>query len=107
MSHRCARCGRVYEDGDPEMLKGCSCGGKKFFYVKGIKNLEDVISEIDVVDESDTEDEGKEHVESIKMLNDGSYNLNLDLLLRRDEIIIEKKDGSYALHLPSFFKKKS
>jgi len=89
------------------MLKGCSCGGKKFFYVKGIKNLEDVISEIDVVDESDTEDEGKEHVESIKMLNDGSYNLNLDLLLRRDEIIIEKKDGSYALHLPSFFKKKS
>ena len=34
MPHQCVRCSTMYEDGSAEILKGCSCGGKLFFYIK-------------------------------------------------------------------------
>jgi len=40
MPHRCVRCAKMYEDGAEEILKGCSCGAKLFFFVKK-KNLEE------------------------------------------------------------------
>ncbi len=35
MPHQCLNCGKVFEDGSADILKGCPvCGGKKFFYTK-------------------------------------------------------------------------
>ena len=34
MPHQCVRCNTFYEDGAEEILKGCTCGGKLFFYIK-------------------------------------------------------------------------
>lgn len=35
MPHQCLKCGAVFEDGSPQLLKGCpSCGGNRFFYTK-------------------------------------------------------------------------
>ena len=35
MPHKCTHCGEIFEDGSPEILKGCpACGGKKFLYVR-------------------------------------------------------------------------
>ena len=34
MPHQCVKCGIFYGDGANEILTGCSCGGKLFFYVK-------------------------------------------------------------------------
>ena len=34
MPHQCVRCNAFFEDGADEILKGCSCGGKLFFFVK-------------------------------------------------------------------------
>ena len=34
MPHQCVRCSTFYEDGATEILKGCKCGGKLFFYIK-------------------------------------------------------------------------
>lgn len=35
MPHQCLKCGKVFEDGSADILKGCPvCGGKKFFYTK-------------------------------------------------------------------------
>ena len=51
-----------------------------------------------------TEEEG-ERVESVRILGPGSYELNLDSLLERKEIVMAiKEDGTYALHLGSVFK---
>jgi predicted nucleic acid-binding Zn-ribbon protein len=134
MPHKCARCGRVYDDGDIQILKGCSfCGGKKFYYI-ATKNIEtrdkneikdliynNIQSDIQL-DNLDTLNEierfhkknkknfkniiDDREIESIKIIDDGLYQLDLDILMRRDELIIEKKDGSYALHMPSLFKYK-
>ncbi|HEC81987.1 MAG TPA: hypothetical protein ENI42_06150, partial [Thermoplasmatales archaeon] len=35
MPHQCLKCGKVFEDGSPELLKGCpTCGGNRFFFIK-------------------------------------------------------------------------
>jgi len=126
MPHKCTRCGRVYDDGDVQVLKGCSfCGGKKFYYInigntkaKEESEIKDLLSniemdnlytlkEIEKINKKNLKDSiDNIEIESIKVVDEGLYQLDLDILMRRDEIIIEKKDGSYALHVPSLFKYK-
>ena len=40
MPHQCVRCNTVYPDGAQEILKGCKCGARLFFYIKK-KQLEE------------------------------------------------------------------
>jgi predicted nucleic acid-binding Zn-ribbon protein len=48
-----------------------------------------------------------DRVESIRILAPGSYELNLESLFERDEIVMAlKEDGTYIVHLPSAFGKK-
>ncbi|HDM67423.1 MAG TPA: hypothetical protein ENG62_03460 [Thermoplasmatales archaeon] len=35
MPHQCLKCGEIFEDGSPQLLRGCpKCGGNRFFYTK-------------------------------------------------------------------------
>ena len=35
MPHQCLKCGHIFEEGSPQLLKGCpECGGNRFFYTK-------------------------------------------------------------------------
>ncbi|WP_407283345.1 Zn-ribbon domain-containing protein [Methanolobus sp. WCC1] len=77
---------------------------------KGEQSSGEIIREIDDIlgvekeESSVTEEEG-ERVESVRILGPGSYELNLDSLLDRKEIVMAfKEDGAYALHLGSVFK---
>jgi predicted nucleic acid-binding Zn-ribbon protein len=134
MPHRCTRCGTIFEDGDSVILSGCpSCGWNKFLYVKeseGSENqgkpaleeqtldlessLDEVVRNIDEALASEQEDikqepeaernSDEERVESVRILGPGSYELNLDSLLERKELVMAiREEGSYALHLPSVF----
>lgn len=48
-----------------------------------------------------------ERVESVRILSPGSYELNLDSIMKRDEIVMAlKEDGTYIVHFPSIFQKK-
>jgi predicted nucleic acid-binding Zn-ribbon protein len=39
MPHQCLKCGYVFEEGSPQLLKGCpGCGGNKFFFTKQALN---------------------------------------------------------------------
>ncbi len=69
-----------------------------------IREIDDIIG-VDAQEQSVTEEEG-ERVESVRILGPGSYELNLDSLLDRKEIVMAiKEDGAYALHLGSVFNK--
>ncbi len=133
MPHRCTRCGTVFEDGDAAILSGCpNCGWNKFLYVrKGeetrenqdmpaeevqkldlessfdevVRNIDEALaSEEENEEEKEAEKEHKERVESVRILGPGSYELNLDSLFGRKELVMAiKEEGSYALHLPSVF----
>ncbi|MBN2488907.1 MAG: Zn-ribbon domain-containing protein [Methanosarcinaceae archaeon] len=136
MPHKCTRCEHIFEDGDSVILTGCpNCGWNKFLYVgsadveasgkeiepevsdivdETVKTTpsEKMITEIDEMlgikkEEKREEEDDDERVESVRILGPGSYELNLDSLLGRKEIIMAiKENGTYAVDLPSVFKKK-
>jgi predicted nucleic acid-binding Zn-ribbon protein len=135
MPHKCTRCENVFKDGAAIILNGCpKCGWNKFLYVRDItpesqagktaqteaipSAASKFIKEVDELLGNKTEPESKtkseakpqeigERVESVRILSPGSYELNLESLLERDEIVMAlKEDGTYLVHLPSVFQKK-
>ncbi len=117
MPHKCTNCEQIFEDGSVDILNGCpNCGWNKFLYVPAKPATGDA-TDIDTKDATDSgmqsdkvEEEKKTvpdmEVESIRILEKGSYELNLESLLEREEIIMSmKEDGRYLVHLPSVFEK--
>lgn len=113
------------------------CGWNKFLYVKDEMNQPGVsaektggtlippaasqfIKEVDELignkpaqpepKESKVETKSEEvgdRVESVRILSPGSYELNLDSIMKREEIVMAlKEDGTYIVHFPSVFQKK-
>ncbi len=137
MPHKCTRCDSIFRDGAAIILNGCpKCGWNKFLYVRdeGTVSTEKIdkttgsvpsaastfIKEVDELlgnksapvkpelakERPKSEDIG-ERVESVRILSPGSYELNLDSIMRREEIVMAlKEDGTYIVHLPSIFQKK-
>ncbi|NOQ32846.1 MAG: hypothetical protein GQ567_01410 [Methanosarcinales archaeon] len=117
MPHKCTNCEHIFEDGSANILNGCpNCGWNKFLYVPA----EPVTGDATDTDTKDATDAGMQpekvkemkdtvpdmEVESIRILEKGSYELNLESLLEREEIIMSmKEDGRYLIHLPSVFDK--
>ncbi|PKL67987.1 MAG: hypothetical protein CVV30_11615 [Methanomicrobiales archaeon HGW-Methanomicrobiales-1] len=123
MPHKCTKCGREYQDGSTEILRGCaSCGGKKFLYVKEEEINKDVLEEksieeiadeskeevLEIVEKPTTrkkEVEMYDRVETIRIVSPGSYELNLEKMVKSDERIVSVgKEGSYIIDLVSMAK---
>ncbi|MHB8163152.1 MAG: Zn-ribbon domain-containing protein [Methanoregula sp.] len=123
MPHKCTKCGREYKDGSTEILRGCaSCGGKKFLYVKEEEINKDVLEEksieeiadeskeevLEIVEKPTTrkkEVEMYDRVETIRIVSPGSYELNLEKMVKSDERIVSVgKEGSYIIDLVSMAK---
>jgi hypothetical protein len=89
------------------MLQGCpDCGGNLFLYIRAGEDIQaaDLVDRITIDERVPVEGE---KIESLRILSPGIYELNLDALLERKGIIMGLKgDGSYAIHLPSLFRKK-
>lgn len=122
MPHQCVRCNTFYDDGAEEILKGCSCGGKLFFYVKkekleeAKKEIEDLeLSEKDkeqietdvydmVGDQIDTEKPVILDIESVRVLKPGQYELDLVHLFKGEPLIYKLEEGRYVIDLVESFK---
>ncbi len=119
MAHQCVRCSTMYEDGAAELLKGCSCGGKFFFFVKkealqkaqeltvNLTREEKVQIEEDVLDIIGIEEADKPVIldlESIRILTPGKYELDLVELFKGKPLVYGVEDGKYIIDLASSFK---
>ncbi|AEA46272.1 Zn-ribbon domain-containing protein [Archaeoglobus veneficus] len=102
MPHRCTKCGKEYPDGDMRILQGCECGNNKFLYVpKEERGREKEVSEEEVREAL------PEGIESVKIISPGMYEINLEKVFSRDEIVIAlQEDGRYVIHLPSLLKRR-
>lgn len=108
-------CGRVYGDDSEELIDGCECGSSLFMYEneeeRSKEELEQekelVKPDIEEMVASGEEERGKIKIEfdldSIKVEEEGVYNINLSRLLEEVPLVIEKKEGVYHIHLPSAF----
>jgi predicted nucleic acid-binding Zn-ribbon protein len=123
MPHQCVRCGTFYDDGAAEILKGCSCKGKLFFYIKKEtldkkKNqisteklskkektqIEDDIYELVGVDKNKGEPVVLD-LESIKIKKPGQYELDLVHLFKGEPLIFKLEEGKYMIDVVGSFKK--
>ncbi|USN45684.1 MAG: hypothetical protein H6502_00965 [Candidatus Woesearchaeota archaeon] len=101
MAHRCISCGKIYKDGSDEILKGCSCGSKLFFYVKNEKVSTPEIREIVKLSKKDRDQIERDIFEIIGVNREEEQPVVLDL-----ESIKIKRPGKYELDLVNLFKKK-
>lgn len=123
MPHQCVRCSSLYEDGSEEILKGCSCGARLFFYIKkkdiergkelltklsddDKKNIEKDITEILHIKDEDNNAPVVLDLESIRVLKPGKYELDLVHLFKKDPLVIKLEEGKYMIDLPQAFKNK-
>ncbi len=119
MPHQCVRCNRIYEDGAREILQGCSCGGKLFFYIKKealdkskettIKLTEQERKQIEkdvfeLVGHKNKDQPVVLDLESIRVLKPGKYELDLVHLFKKDPLVYRLEDGKYVIDLAETFK---
>lgn len=120
MPHQCVRCGKFYPDGSEELLKGCNCGGRFFFYVKkpDIEKAKEIAEELTQEDKKQIEQDVMEIVgdeveddqpvifdfESIKVLKPGKYSINLIDIFKGKPLVYQLEDGKYVIDLAGTFK---
>lgn len=113
MPHQCVRCNTFYDDGASEILRGCSCGGKLFFYVKkdrlerakeisyNLTSKEKEQIEKDVFDMIGKDDFEEKPIvldfESIRVIGPGKYELDLVSLFKNDPLIFKVGEGKYMI----------
>ena len=122
MPHQCVRCNTFYEDGASEILKGCDCGGKLFFFVsKNRLNKSDSVQkqlskkdrekiEKDVFEIVGVRDDKDAPVildlESINVVEPGKFEIDLVHLFSKDSPLVYKlEDGKYIVDLARTFEK--
>ncbi|MEM4244758.1 MAG: Zn-ribbon containing protein [Candidatus Nanoarchaeia archaeon] len=119
MPHQCVRCGRLYPDGSSELLQGCSCGGRFFFYMrsKDIERAKELTTDLtqeekekiekDVMDiVGETLDETQPvilDIESIRVLKPGQYEIDLVDLFKGEPLVYKLEDGKYVIDLLGTF----
>lgn len=121
MPHQCVKCGTMYDDGSGEILQGCNCGGKLFFYIKKthLERKEEIINlskkekeqiEKDVYDivgnQIDTEKPIVLDIETIKILKPGKYEIDLVSLFGKQPLIYRLEEGKYMVDLIESFGRK-
>jgi hypothetical protein len=121
MPHQCTRCGEIFPDAAEELLKGCICGSKFFFYIKQEKmeQIQDTLRELEGADkvqiEKDireitgmNEDEDGEakpvilDLESVRVISPGKFEIDVVRLFNRNRPVIYKlEEGKYIIDLSS------
>jgi len=119
MPHQCIRCSKLYDDGACEILKGCSCGARLFFFIRkekleaSRKEIQQTLNEVDKVQvENDVlnmigaPDDDSPVVldfESVRVVRPGKYELDLVHLFKGDPLIFKLADGKYVIDVAGTF----
>ncbi|MEK6895595.1 MAG: Zn-ribbon containing protein [Nanoarchaeota archaeon] len=129
MAHQCVHCSKIIPMGSAELLEGCaSCGGRFFFYIKDeqmqrilakreSEEIEDIIGisskekkqvEQDIREIAGIEDENAPVIldlESVKVIRQGKFEIDLVNLFRKDRPLIYKmEEGKYIIDLSTTLK---
>ena len=122
MPHQCVRCGTFYDDGAKEILQGCSCGARLFFYVRKEK-----LEQAKEIEQNLTKQEKKKiekdvyeivgknieddnpvilDLESIRILKPGKFELDLvHLFNKKNPLIFKLEEGKYIIDIAESFKR--
>ena len=122
MPHQCVHCGKLYDSASKEVLTGCSCGSRFFFFIKQ-EQYEKLIREketetfLEFKDKKQVEKDVREMIgvkeeepvvldlESIRVIKPGKFKIDIVNLFRKDRPIIYRlEEGKYIIDLASTLK---
>jgi len=122
MPHQCVKCNKLYPDGSKELMKGCSCGGKFFFFIKksDLDRAKQITDELSENEKEQIEQDVLELIgdkmeedtpvfldfESIRVLKPGHFELDLVRLFKKKPLVYKLEDGKYIIDLVSTFQAK-
>jgi len=117
MPHQCVRCGKFYPDASKEILEGCSCGSRFFFFVKQ-ESLEKLKKETADLTEDDREEITRDvedivglkdempvilDLESIRVNKPGKFEIDLVNIFKRKPLVYKIEEGKYVIDIASSF----
>ena len=122
MPHQCVKCNKIYDDGSTDILKGCECGGKFFFFIKkeALKNkkkqvvlnkeereqIENDACEIIGVNKDELEHPIVLDLETIHILQPGKFEVDIVKLFNKNNPLVYKlEEGKYMIDLAESFKR--
>lgn len=119
MPHQCVKCGILYEDTAPELLKGCSCGAKFFFFVKpeNLSSLKEETKKLTHFEREEIVEDvmdiiGQEvdqsmpvilNLESVRIRKPGKFEIDLVKVFKGAPLVYKIEEGKYFIDLPSSF----
>lgn len=123
MPHQCVKCGKVYPTGCRELLEGCSCGGRFFFFVRNeamLKAAGAVAASLSQEEKEEIEkdvldliggqiEEDKPIIldfESIRIQEPGKYEIDLVDLFKGKPLVYKLAEGKYIIDIISTFQAK-
>ena len=128
MPHQCTKCGIVFPDGSKEVLIGCSCGSRFFYYIKQErmdslereKEIQEKIEQLNKADKIQIEQDIREitgmdrepdkpvilDLESVKVIEPGKFEIDIiNLLSKKRPLIYKLEEGKYIIDLSNSFKR--
>ncbi len=121
MPHQCVHCGKIYPTGSKEILEGCSCGSRFFYYIKDeeYQKLKEKIPLLTKEEKKQIERDIREmsgikkedapivlDLESIRAISPGKFEIDIVNLFNKHRPIIYKvEEGKYIIDLASTFEK--
>lgn len=122
MPHQCVKCGKLYPAGCKELLQGCACGSRFFFFVKesSIEKAKEVTMNLTPKEKDQMEKDVLEIVgspnreqpvildfESIKVTGPGKYEIDLIDLFKGKPLVYRLSEGKYVIDIVSTFESKN
>ena len=128
MPHQCTKCSKIYPDASENILSGCECGAKFFYYIRQEKmdeieqgktnEIHATIKELDKSDKVQIEkdireitgiEEGDKPVildlESVKVLRPGKFEIDIvNLFNKKRPLIYKLEEGKYIIDLAATLK---
>lgn len=125
MGHQCTHCGEIFPDAAEELLKGCSCGSRFFYYIRQEKieelnkEAKEAMVELEKADKVQIEKDIREitgldeepekpvilDLESIKVIKPGKFEIDIiNLFSKRRPLIYKLEEGKYIIDLAASVK---
>lgn len=120
MPHQCVRCSIFYEDGAQEILKGCPCGARLFFFIRKekLEAARKVLpTELPTEQKKQIEQDVLNLVgykedtpvvldfESVRVIEPGKYELDLVQLFKGAPLIFKLEEGKYVIDIVESFER--
>lgn len=121
MPHQCVHCSTIYPDASKELLEGCSCGSKFFFYIKKeqLENRKQIELNLTTDEKTKIERDVREimgieednvpvvlDLESIRVVGPGKFEIDVvNLFNNKKPIVYKLEEGKYIIDLARSLKK--